>query len=508
MSERLVDERVLIWAAARDAELTRHFLEQDGLIASTAGDCSELCRELDRGAGALVLADELLADPATLMLQERLTLQPAWSDLPVIMVVRAESRESSIKRILEAYGGVSILHRPLSLDTLVSAVRAALRARRKQYEVRDLVSELRATEKRRNEFLAMMAHELRNPLAPIRTGLQVLQSTEAKSVLQRTRAMMERQIGHMTRLIDDLLEVSRLTRGTIELQRTLLNAEEVLTSVVEARKRIAAEKGLEIRLTLESTPLLWVHADRTRLEQVLDNVLSNAIKFTPAGGYIEVLASREGEEVVLRTRDTGVGIAKEMLSTVFDLFTQNKQTLDRSEGGLGIGLTVVKTLVDLHGGSVKAFSEGVGKGTEIIIRLPAAQARPDLPAPITERAANGSHPRRVLLIEDNRDSAEVLATYLRSRGHTVRVAHDGPSGIQTALSMRPEVIVCDIGLPGIDGYELARRIRNSEHLSECTLVAVTGYGQTLERERGRQAGFQHYLVKPADPEELARVISS
>jgi signal transduction histidine kinase len=169
MSERLVDERVLIWAAARDAELTRHFLEQDGLIASTAGDCSELCRELDRGAGALVIADELLADPATSMLQERLTLQPAWSDLPVIMVVRAESRESSIKRILEAYGGVSILHRPLSLDTLVSAVRAALRARRKQYEVRDLVSELRATEKRRNEFLAMMAHELRNPLAPIRS---------------------------------------------------------------------------------------------------------------------------------------------------------------------------------------------------------------------------------------------------------------------------------------------------------------------------------------------------
>jgi signal transduction histidine kinase len=499
------DQRVLIWAPGRDGLLTRDFLRKGGFIAETFSSCAQYCEALAAGAAVLILADELLSHPESGQVRDLLAGQPSWSDIPVVIVARRETSGAGLRRILDDYGSVSILHRPLSLDTLCSTVGAGLRARRRQYQVRDLLNQRDETDRRRAEFLAMLAHELRNPLSPIRTGLQVLRVAESKELANRTFSMMERQVENLSRLIDDLLEVSRLTRGKIELEKGIVDIHRVLSDVLEARVRMASEKGLKMRVLADSAEPIRVEGDQTRIEQMVDNVLVNAIKFTPAGGDIALRAHREDDQAVIRVRDSGIGIAPVMLDAVFDLFTQTGPTLDRTDGGLGIGLTVVKTLAELHGGTVKAVSEGMGKGTEIVIKLPVLPhdvVYPESLRPIS----SGGRPRRVLLVEDNRDSADLLATYLRGKGHTVYVAYDGAAGFNAAFRERPDVIICDVGLPGMDGYELARKLTKTAELQGCKLVAVTGYGEQRDRERGHDAGFQHYIVKPADPDEIARLI--
>jgi two-component system, sensor histidine kinase len=500
-----VQERALIWAAGRDGPLTCEFLKEAGHEAYACASCPQLCQELQRGAGVLILAAEFLSDPGISALSRLLAEQPPWSDIPLIIIAGHATRGKAPARLRAEFGGASVLHRPLSLDTLYSTVEAGLRARRRQYQVRDLLQQREDAERRREEFLAMLAHELRNPLAPIRTGLQVLRLTESRDTAERTRQMIERQVANLSRLIDDLLEVSRITRGRISLQKQTVDVAETLRAVAESRARIAAEKGLRIHTQLAGGPLL-VSADPVRLEQMFDNVLANSIKFTPASGSIDIGVSREGPEIVTRIKDTGIGIPAAMLGRVFDLFAQAERPLDRSHGGLGIGLTVVKTLAELHGGSVSAASEGEGRGAEVVIRLPADDhakvGQPQLHNP----QLDGERPRNVLIVEDNRDAADVLATYLRARGHFVRVAYDGGEGLSAALRERPEVVICDIGLPGMDGYELARVMRAHPALNRCLLVAITGYGEPRDRERGLQAGFQHYVVKPADPQKIATLV--
>jgi signal transduction histidine kinase len=363
------DERVLIWAAGRDGELTREFLDRRGFPAKTATDSSELCRHIGVGAGALILAEENLQRPDTAELRQLLKAQLAWSDLPVVVVAGNTFRDLDLQRIFEEYGNVSILHRPLSLDTLFSTVGAALRARRRQYQIRNLLNQLKEIDRRRSEFLAMLAHELRNPLAPIRTGLQALRLADSRAVAERVQNVMERQITNLSRLIDDLLEVTRVTQGKIQLRKTIVSLQDALANAVEGRARLAAEKNISLHLQPLTQPI-WLEADATRLDQVLDNILSNAIKFTPDGGTIELAAASQGSMASIRVRDSGVGIEPEMLESVFDLFTQSQQSLDRTQGGLGIGLTVVKTLVELHGGTVRAVSPGRNRGTEISIRWP------------------------------------------------------------------------------------------------------------------------------------------
>jgi signal transduction histidine kinase/ActR/RegA family two-component response regulator len=491
-----------------DGALTCDFLTHTEIEARSFVDCHELCREIERGAGALILAEEVVSHPDSGTLRTLLASQPPWSDIPVIVVADRAQHDGKLTRIFDDFGGVSVLHRPLSADTLCSTVDAALRARTRQYEVRDLLRQRDEAEKRREEFLAMLAHELRNPLAPIRTGLQVLRLTESQDTVTRTRAMIERQVANLTRLIDDLLNVSRITRGKIHLKKEMVNVLDVLTQAVDGRARLATEKGLRIDIVRPPDGAqVCVEADSTRLEQMIDNLLTNAIKFTPDNGSIQLEASQEGTHAVIRVRDSGIGIPPQILPRVFDLFAQADRPLDRSQGGLGIGLTVVKTLAELHGGTAQAFSEGEGKGTEIVIRLPAVSGAAMCAHQRVQRLNRGPfRPARVLVIEDNRDAADVLATYLRTRGHFVQVAYDGDSGLSAALRERPDVVVCDIGLPGMDGYQLARALR-ADGL-QSTLVAVTGYGEPRDRERGRHAGFQHYLVKPADPEELARLLTN
>jgi signal transduction histidine kinase/CheY-like chemotaxis protein len=504
------DERVLIWAGGRDGTLTAEFLQSARIAAEAFRRCGEFCRELECGAGVLILAEEVLSHPESGKLRELLLNQPKWSDIPVVVVARRIGTPGALNHMLSDFNGVSVLHRPLSLDTLISTIAAALRARRRQYQIRDLLQYRDETDRRREEFLAMLAHELRNPLSPIRTGLQVLRVTESEDLAARVRSMMERQVRNLSRLIDDLLDVSRITRGKISLKMQAVEIFRTLSVVVEGHARIAAEKGLRIEFAADREfPALWVNADPVRLEQMIENVISNAIKYTPEKGSISIRATREGGSVVIRIKDTGIGIPPEMLATVFELFAQTDRALDRSQGGLGIGLTIVKTLAELHEGSVDAISAGEGHGTEIVLRLPAL-AETDILTVARGAQPSASQPpsRSVLVIEDNREAADILATYLRLRGHTVHVAYDGDSGLEVALRERPEVIVCDIGLPAMDGYALARALRNAPLLANCLLVAVTGYGELRDKDRGQEAGFDHYLVKPADPEEIAELLAT
>jgi CheY-like chemotaxis protein/two-component sensor histidine kinase len=310
---------------------------------------------------------------------------------------------------------------------------------------------------------------------------------------------------NLARLVDDLLDVSRLTRRTIMVKRRRLDIRESVRQAAEALERQALDKGLTIEIRVPEHVLI-VEADRVRLEQMVGNVVGNAVKYTPPGGHITVSAAAEDGWVVIRVRDTGLGIAPADLGRVFDLFAQTERALDRSQGGLGIGLTVVRMLAELHGGLAEIFSEGEGKGTEVVIRLPKAEAM-DQDESAPQLFAPGGQSRRVLLIEDNKDAAEMLAMFLEQAGHDVLVADRGDTGISAALRHRPDIVICDIGLPGCDGYEVARRLRDEPALASCLLVAITGYGEVADQERSRRAGFVYHLTKPADPGHVLELVT-
>jgi CheY-like chemotaxis protein len=353
----------------------------------------------------------------------------------------------------------------------------------------------------------MLAHELRNPLAPIRTGIQVLRLAASEEVAERTRAMMERQLGNLSRLVDDLLDVSRITRGKITLQKRVVNVGDVLVQAADGIARLAAEKGHTLEV-LPPTEPIFAEVDPARLDQMVGNVLGNAIKFTPPKGEIRLSVTREDGQAVIRVRDSGIGIPPGMLGQVFDLFAQTDRTLDRSQGGLGIGLTVVRSLAELHGGTAEIFSEGEGKGTELVIRLPALnRLAPFGAGSIQECDGRGGRTQRILIIEDHRDSAELLAMFLGSNGHEVAVAHDGMAGVRAARRDRPRVVICDIGLPGMDGYQVARTLRAEPGFESCLFLAVTGYGDSADRDRALEAGFDRHLTKPVDPAGLADLVA-
>jgi signal transduction histidine kinase len=500
----MTDDRVLVWAAPKDARLTCEFLTAAGLECLPLAGWRDARTELQHGTGVLIVAGEILTLDVVAQLEDHVRRQPAWSDLPIVIV--AAPHQTERLDVIEGLGNVSVLQRPLSLATLRSTVTAALRARRRQYQVRELLQLRDESDRRKDEFLAMLAHELRNPLAPLRTGLQLLHLQPSPEVVSRTYGMMERQIAHITRLVDDLLDVSRLTRGTIALQKQAVDLGACVRQVVEAFAAVAAQK--DVQLLVDVVPEALVDADLVRLEQMIGNLVSNAIKFTSERGTVFLVASIENDHVVLRVRDTGIGIPPDQLPFVFELFAQTKRPLDRSQGGLGIGLTVVKLLAGLHGGAVSIHSDGEGAGTEVILRLPRAASTARSQTAFEPALSASTNRQRVLIIEDNQDAADMLATYLRFAGHDVRIAHDGPSGLRVAFETTPTVILCDIGLPGMDGYQVAQCIRAAPALAHCVLIAVTGYGEVTSRERAREAGYTHHLTKPTDPSLLAELIGS
>ncbi len=366
---------------------------------------------------------------------------------------------------------------------------------------------LKEADRRKDDFLAMLAHELRNPLAPIRNATQVLQLTAPDDErLIWASDVIERQVQHMSRMVDDLLDVARFTRGKIGLQMETLDLACALTRAVEISRPGIDARAHHLSVEFPAEPIS-LHGDAARLTQVFANLLNNAAKYTREGGHISLSAARVGDDAEVRVRDDGQGIPPPLLERVFDLFTQVDPSIDRSSGGLGIGLTLVKSLVEKHGGRVEVRSEGVpGRGSEFIVRLPALPAAPTEPAPSLRMPGRRSESRRVLVVDDNVDGAQSLAIMLRFKGYEVRAVHDGDAALETAGAWRPDVVFLDIGLPGMDGHEVARRLRRELGLTDATLVAATGYGQEEDRRLSREAGFDFHLVKPVDLEALERLL--
>ncbi len=378
-------------------------------------------------------------------------------------------------------------------------------------DIKRMEEALRDADRRKDEFLATLAHELRNPLAPIRNSLQILKMPRVDAAMvQKTRDMMERQVHHLVRLVDDLLDVSRVMRGKIELRKETVELATVVARAVETAQPLIEVQGHRLELSLPSESLL-LDADPVRLAQVVGNLLTNAAKYTEANGHIRLTAQRDGDQAVLRVRDNGIGVAPDMLPHVFELFVQVDPASTKAQGGLGIGLTLVKNLVEMHGGTVEARSDGTDKGSEFVVRLPLMVDKPRQPnerecrEPQQEPARSSGH--RLLVVDDNQDAAVSLAMLLRLQGHEVRVAHNGPAALEMARGYAPDVVFLDIGMPGMDGYEVARRMREQPGLENVVLAALTGWGQQQDRRRTAEAGFNHHFVKPPEPKEVESVLA-
>ena len=374
-----------------------------------------------------------------------------------------------------------------------------------QARLRDAEEKLSQADRRNEEFLAMLAHELRNPLAPIRSAVEIMDVIGQKdAALEKARQVIERQVDHLSRLVDDLLDMSHITQGKISLTKTPVDVNAVLSGAVEIVRPLMDER--RHRLTVAPLPgPVSVEGDMTRLVQIIGNLLNNAAKYTDEGGEITLSAHKQGELAVITVADNGIGIATDLLPHVFDLFTQAHRTAERPQGGLGIGLSLVRNLLLMHGGSVQAFSRGPGEGSEFVVQLPVVPQPARVEQPVQRHSGRDSL-RRIVVIDDNRDAAESMAMLLRLRGHEVQVAYDGPSGVSMALKTKPDCVVVDIGLPGIDGYEVAKRLRSHEAGRRLLLIALTGYGQAEDRARSEQAGFDHHLVKPAAQNVLEDLI--
>ncbi len=374
-------------------------------------------------------------------------------------------------------------------------------------EARAAAQRLRENDKRKDEFLAMLAHELRNPLAAMGNAVALSTRSRLQEHIDWSMEVINRQIKHLARLIDDLLDVSRINSGKIELRRELLDATPILDSTVETVRPLADERKHKLSVSIDRGNL-WLSADPTRLEQVVTNLLTNAVKYTENGGRIWLEAGRDGGEIVITVKDTGVGIPPDKLPEMFELFAQGDRTLARSEGGLGIGLTVVNKLVQMHGGTVKAKSEGIDKGSKFSIRLPAGQRPASVQAPEKWPADSKRPAARILVVDDNVDMAKGMARLLQLLGHDVKTAHDGPEAFKVARAQRPEFVLLDIGLPGMDGYEVAARLRHEGWCPGAVFIAISGYGQDEDRRRSKEAGFDHHLVKPIDHHTLLTLLSN
>jgi signal transduction histidine kinase/CheY-like chemotaxis protein len=504
----LVENAVLVLTpSGRDASLAARLLEQAGIAAIVCGDGDALVHEVTAGAGAAVVAEDALTPPIVARLIEVLDRQPAWSDFPFLIFTERAATTRDNERTLETFAGlgnVAALERPLHPLTMISAARAALRARARQYAARAAIEEREREVRQRDQFLAMLGHELRNPLGALQNAARLAQrSAPSAPSLERPLAVIDRQIHHLTRLVDDLLDVARVTSGKIALQRAPTDLGALCLGLVEESRRASRERGLTLTYEAPDEPVS-VTGDRVRLEQVVNNLLTNALKYTPAGGDVTVSVGDEAGDAVLRVTDTGVGIDAEALRTIFEPFTQSEQTLDRAQGGMGLGLSVVRALVQLHGGSVTAASPGRGRGTTFTVRFPRVALVPE-PEDLTPITPRHSSARVILIVEDGADNRETLQELLESLGHTVHVADDGVAGVERAVAVRPQVALVDIGLPRLDGFEVARRIRAALG-ADILLVALTGYGQPEDRARAVAAGFDAHLTKPMDFDALERLL--
>ncbi len=504
------DYRVLVLPPTRrDGEATCTLLQRARIDCVVCVHADELTQQLAAGVGAVILTDAIVTEATISHVAEALDLQPPWSDIPAILLCRAE-QSASAALLANKLTNVTVLDRPTSRRSLVSAVEAALRARRRQYQIRDQLSalrtgeeSLRAADRRKDEFLAMLAHELRNPLAPIRTATELLSRTLPPEDRNRATAdLVKRQVAHLTRLVDDLLDVSRITQGRIQLQHEPLELAPIILQAIEASDPLLRERRHAVRRVLDPQPL-YVRGDAARLMQCMTNLLTNAAKYTDPGGAIRIELAASHDQAVITVHDNGIGIAPDLLPSIFDLFVQSARSLDRSDGGLGIGLSVVQRLVRMHGGEVRANSPGPGMGATFEIRLPRIDAPPlTATAPIPASIPG----KNILVVDDNVDAADSLSLLLRLSGHETRVAYSAREALQSVQQCVPAIVLLDIGLPEIDGYQVAREIRAGT--AGVCLIALTGYGQPEDVARTRAAGFDAHLVKPVDFDALERVLAT
>jgi len=505
---------VILTPTGKDAVLTKGLLDEVSIESFVCPGVDSIEQAMEQGAGCLLVAEEAIAHRGLQSLSAALDAQPPWSDLPVLLLTRYGANSATVVQAMQILSNVTLLERPVRPATLLSVIRTALKARARQYQVRahlleqDRVEEaLREADRRKDEFLATLAHELRNPLAPIRNGMHILRLTGGGDpAATQVCEMMERQVAQLVRLVDDLMEVSRITRGKVELRAEPVDLAAVIRSAVESSRPLIEAAGHQLAISLPAEPLI-LNGDPVRLSQVFANLLNNAAKYMNEGGQIWLAARREGGSVLISVRDTGIGIAADMLPHIFKMFTQVDRSKRQAQGGLGIGLTLVKTLVEMHGGQIEAHSAGNDQGSEFVIRLPLSDESAQSAANMPEAVLGLPH-HRVLVVDDNQDSAVSLGRLLGLLGVEVRLAHDGPSALQILASYKPTVVLLDIGMPGMDGYEVARRIRERPEWHDLTLIALTGWGQEEDRRRSNHAGFNHHLLKPADMASLRSLLVS
>jgi signal transduction histidine kinase/DNA-binding response OmpR family regulator len=691
----LQNERVLLVPpTGADARLTTAILDEAGLTCQICSDLQELSNALNHDAGAILLTQEALDDSDVRCLVETLEAQPPWSDIPILLLFGSGADSSAARSAMELLGNVTILERPVRVTTLVSALRMAIRARRRQYDLRsrlaqiqraeeqvkalndqlcvdlarmmrlhqvstrlvqtnDLVTllnelldaameitradmgnvqllegtyfqivaqrgfdkrfidffnanqdgpsacatsrrtatrmviddvasspllagtparevlleagvaavqstpllsrsgnvvgmfsthyhnpftpdesdlrlldllarqaadfiervkdeqALKEADRRKDEFLATLAHELRNPLAPIRNALHIMRlARNDVTVVEEARTMMERQLGQLVRLIDDLLDVSRITRGKLELRKERIELASVINNAIETARPLIEEAGHQLTISLPAQSI-FLDADPVRLAQVFSNLLNNAAKYMERGGHIWLTAERRAREVIITVRDTGIGIPSQSLPVIFDMFSQVDQSLEKSRGGLGIGLTLVKRLIELHGGRVEAHSEGPGCGSEFRTYLPVEALAPEPEPPSDHDAQTANQARfRILIADDNKDAAQSTGMMLRMLGHEVRSVHNGLQALEEASAFRPDVILLDIGMPQMNGYETARRIRQKRWGKDMVLIALTGWGQEEDKERATAAGLDYHFTKPVNPTDLEKFLAN
>jgi len=496
-------ECVLIHApAGRDAELSAGVLGMAGIACRICPSVDELIIYLESGAGAVLIAEEALSS-AMQPLADFVNRQPSWSDIAILVLTHQEADVSALTLALDRLGNVSLLERPVRTLALASALRSALRARRKQFLVRE-------ASRRQYEFLASLGHELRNPLAPIRNSMGILKHLypDVPSVA-KVRGLVERQVTHLTRLVDDLLDVARITNGKVVLQPETFTLASLVEHVLELADCVAHDKMLTIDARLPEQGVL-LHADYARLIQVIANIVFNAVKFTPHHGNIRLGADVEGNNITFAIKDSGIGIARKSFTAIFDLFSQEKPFAGPVTSGLGIGLNLSKRFTEMHGGSIRVESDGVGKGSEFFVALPVVVGgSANMSAPREKKPAKSSAGERptILVVDDNRDAANMLQALFEIEEFDVVTAYDGFDAIAAVKHQIPDVIVMDLGMPGIDGYDTVRRIRAQPGAERIKIVALTGWSQSEARAKATEAGFDHHMVKPVDFDVLRGLIS-
>lgn len=464
-------------------------LKLAGFRVIEAATGAEALESAARDMPSLMLLDVMLPDINGLDVCRMIKQNPAT--LAILVLQTSASAVHSRDRVTALAGGAdSYLIEPIEPEELIANVKALLR-------IKVAEQALIEADKRKDEFLAMLAHELRNPLAPIRNAVELLRLSEAQqSPLQiKAREIISRQVDHLSRLVDELLDVSRITHGKISLVKEPISLSSVIRAASEAARPLIEQRRHTFDTVLPMRDV-WLSGDPIRLSQVLSNLLNNAAKYTPPQGHIVLTAAATDNEISISVRDNGEGIAADLLPHVFDLFMQANPSLDRAQGGLGVGLSLAQTLAHMHGGAITAVSAGVGLGSEFTLRTPIGTPAATQRRTSREPAAPPPRARRILLIEDSRDAAEGMAMLLSARGHHVQIAFDGVSGLAAAKATKPDLIILDIGLPNMDGYQLARELRNCPDTAHAKLIALSGYGQQSDKQKSQEAGIDHHLVKP------------